>query len=258
MAADRPPLPEPLLTESATDVDAEEVGEKEFEANVATVGARSGGARATLASLEVEWRLLQEFGVRLEPSYARVVDPGGVTARDRFGFGGALALGLFHDFARDLHVQAELLGRTPESANERVFEPGESELPLAADVVSAVRAGFWTIRATVGAEAGGSFAHAPLHTDMAALVYFANDWRFGFAGVEVRADWAREAPLVIAPDVVAITTPLGLPFSLSLALPVNLGAVPTATSYGIFMRLMLLAGRETEYGRDDEGRDRER
>jgi hypothetical protein len=255
LAADRPPLPEPLLTESTTDVDAEEAGELELEANAGSVGARSGFARATLTSLEVEWRPLRELGMRLEPSYARIVDPGAVTARDRLGIGGALALGLFHDFARDLHVQAELLGRTPESANERVFEPGESELPLAADLVSALRGGVWTIRATVGAEAGGAFAHAPLHTDMAALVYFANDWRFGFGGVEVRADWAREAPLVVGPDVVAIMTPLGLPFSLSLALPVNVGAGPTATSYGVFMRLMLLASRETEYGHDDERRD---
>jgi hypothetical protein len=249
MSAERPPLPESLLTESATDVDAEEAGEVEVEANLASVGARTGGARATLTSLEVEWRVLREVGLRLEPSYARLLGPGAASPRNRFGVAGALALGLFHDFGRDLHVQAELLGRTPDSANPHVFEPGETELPVAADLVTAIRSGRWTVRATVGGEAGGTFAHAPLHTDVALLSTFEHDWRFGFWGIEVRADWARESPLVIAPEVVAITAPVGLPFSLSLALPVNVGAGATATSYGIFMRLMLLADREVESAR---------
>jgi hypothetical protein len=249
LAAERAPLPESLLTESATDVDSAEAGEIEYEANAATVGARAGGARATLTSLEVEWRLLRELGLRLEPSYSHDVNEGGSGERNLFGFAGALAVGLFHDFAHDLHVQGELLGRTPESANAIVFEPGEPELPAAADLVGAVRRGHLTLRATVGVEAGGAVAHAPLHTDLALLTPFWNDERFGFFGVELRADWARTTPLVVAPDVVAITTPLGLPFSLSVALPVNIGASPTATSYGIFVRLMLLASRETEYGR---------
>src|SRR5260370_20256257 len=51
----RRPIPEALLTESTTDIDAEEAGELEFEANVAKSAARTGGARATLTSLEVEW-----------------------------------------------------------------------------------------------------------------------------------------------------------------------------------------------------------
>jgi hypothetical protein len=244
-------MPESLLTESATDVDAEEAGEVEVEANLANVGARTGGARATLTSLEVEWRVLREVGLRFEPSYARLLDPAAGAPRDRFGLAGALALGLFHDFARDIHVQAELLGRTLESANAHVFEPNEAELPLAADLVGAVRRGRWTVRTTVGGEAGGAFAHAPLHTDLALLNTFEQDWRFGFWGLEVRADWARESPLVIAPEVVAVTTPIGLPFTLSLALPVNVGAEATATSYGIFLRLMLLAAREVEYGRHE-------
>ncbi len=162
IAAERPPLPESLLTESATDVDAEEGGEIEYEANVATVGARAGGARAILTSLEVEWRVLREVGLRIEPSYARLVDSDAGGGRNQFGVAGALALGLLHDFARDLPVQAELLGRTPDSANARVFEPGETELPVAADIVAAVRSGRWTFRATVGAEAGGRLEHAPV------------------------------------------------------------------------------------------------
>ncbi|MGH7434325.1 MAG: hypothetical protein ACRENE_01470, partial [Polyangiaceae bacterium] len=108
---ERPPMPESLLVESVTDIDSADAGEAEYEANVASLGARSGGARETLASLEVEWRVLRELGLRFEPSYARVVAAGASRSDDRFGLAGALAVGVFHDFARDAHVQIELLGR---------------------------------------------------------------------------------------------------------------------------------------------------
>jgi hypothetical protein len=248
VTSERPPLPEALLTESATDVDAEDAGEVEYEANLATVGARRGGARTALTSIEVEWRALRQVGLRLEPSYAFVTD--GAATRQQPGVSGAVALGLFHDFPRDIHVQAELLGRTVDSANALVFEPGETELPFAADLVSAVRRGRWTLRATVGAEAGGEFAHAPLHTDMAILRPFTDDEGLtSFFGIEIRADWARKAPLVIAPDVVAVMAPLGLPFSLSVALPVNVGASANDPSMGILVRLMWLASREMQESR---------
>ena len=242
----RAPLPEALLTESATDIDAEEAGELEFEANAGSMGARAGGRRATFTSLEVEWRVLREVGLRLEPSYARIPGVGGSEGSDDFGVGGALAFGLFHDFPRDLHLQAELVARTPEGGDARIFEPSEAELPFAADLVAAARTGRWTWRGTIGAEAGGSFAHAPAHTDLVVLTPFADDARFGFFGLEVRADWARAAPLVLAPDIVAVAVPLGLPFTLSVALPVNVGAGATDPSYGIFVRLMLVTSREVE------------
>jgi hypothetical protein len=245
---ERPPLPESLLVESVTDIDSAEAGETEYEANVGSLGARSGGAHAAVASLEVEWRVLRELGIRLEPSFTRAVATGGSPARDRYGFAGALALGLLHDFEHDAHLQLELLGRTPNDFDEHEIEPGEEELPAAIDLVSAVRRGPLTLRATAGAEVGGAFAHAPVHTDGALLLPFSGDGRFGFFGLEIRADWARPAPVILAPDVVALTTPLGLPFSLSLALPVNVGAGATDVSYGVFLRLMLMTSRELEYG----------
>jgi hypothetical protein len=155
------------------------------------------------------------------------------------------------DFPRDLHLQAELAARTPESTNARVFEPGEAELPVAADLISAIRRGRWTFRLTAGAEAGGHAAHAPLHTDAAILTRFTGEGQLGLFGIEMRADWAREAPLVIAPEVVAATGSVGLPFTLSLALPVNVGASGTDPSYGVFFRLMILSGRESGYARGE-------
>lgn len=240
----RRPLPEALLTESTTDIDAEEAGELEWEANLARIGARMGGANATLTGLEVEWRVLKELGFRIEPSYAQTVDAGASAPRTFAGVGGALAFGLFHDFTRGLHVQGEIAGRTPESANAALFEPGESELPFAADLLGAIRLDRWTLRATVGGEAGGAFAHAPVHTDLALQTGLGPEERFGFVGFELRADWAREAPLVVAPEIVADAAPIGLPFRLGLALPVNVGADATTPSYGLFLRLILLIGRD--------------
>jgi hypothetical protein len=243
---ERPPLPESLLTESATDVDAAQAGEIEFEANLVAVGARSGGTHAMVASVEAEWRVLRDVGLRLEPSYAWVVHRSG---RSEFGVSGAIALGVLHDLRQDVHAQVELLGRTAESVDSTILSPEETVLPYALDFVGAARRGRWTLRATIGVEAGGHFEYAPVHTDAALLTPFLSDDRFGFFGVEVRADWARKTPLVIAPDFVAFTTPLGLPFSVSLALPVNIGAGATTASFGFFARLMWMADREAAHGR---------
>lgn len=235
------PLPEAVLTESATDIDAASRGEVEWELNQSVVGARSGGARSAATSLELEWRLLDAVGLRLEPTFDLASD--GIATHSEFGFAGALAVGLFHDFERDTHVQLELLGHTLEAA-PHAFEMSDAELPGAADLVAATRRGRLTLRATAGAEAFGSFAHAPLHTDLALLTGFLKNEQYGFMGLELRADWARQAPLVIAPEFVADGAPVGLPLRLSVALPFNVGARATSESFGVLLRLTLTTERE--------------
>jgi hypothetical protein len=238
----RRPFPEALLTESTTDIDAEDLGELEFELNAGRIAARTGGRSVAFTSMEVEWRFLQEMGLRLEPSYSRTADGMTGRAENDWGVAGAIARGLWHDRRCEVHLQAELLGRTPEAANARAFEPGETELPFAADLLGAVRRGPWTVRATVGAEAGGSFAHAPLHTDLALLAELPGDKRYGFLAFEARADWARKWPVVLAPEIEANAAPIGLPFRLGLALPVNVGADSTRASYGLFVHLLWITG----------------
>jgi hypothetical protein len=238
----RPPLPEPVLTESATDIDAESAGEMEWEANASVLGARHGGARTATLSVELEWRVLRELGLRLEPSFERSTN--GLESEQVIGATGALAFGLFHDFARDIHVQLELLGHTTERSSY-TFETSDSELPAAADLLAAARWDRWTLRGTIGAEAFGPFAHAPLHTDAAVLTGFLPNERYGFIALEVRADWARKTPVVIAPEVVADGSPLGIPLLLGAALPFNLGASDTAESFGILLRLVLISERES-------------
>jgi len=235
------PLPEAVLTESATDVDAVSRGELEWELNLSVLGAREGGARSAATTLELEWRVLDELGLRLEPTLEHFSD--GIAASTEPGFAGALAFGLLHDFERDTHVQLELLAHTRESA-PHAFETSDTELPAAADLVAATRRGRLTLRATAGAEAFGAFAHAPLHTDLALLTGLLRDERYGFVALDVRADWARRAPCVIAPEFVADGSPLGIPLRLSLALPVNVGARTTTESFGFLLRLTLTTERE--------------
>ncbi|HSU40399.1 MAG TPA: hypothetical protein VLJ38_12560, partial [Polyangiaceae bacterium] len=235
------PLPEAVLTESATDIDAVEHGELEWELNLSVLGAREGGARSAATSVELEWRMLDELGLRLEPTLERFSD--GLTASTEAGFAGALAFGLFHDFERDTHVQLELLAHTLESA-PHAFEMSDAELPGAADLVAATRRGRFTLRATAGAEAFGSFVHAPLHTELALLTGILRDERYGFVALDVRADWARRAPFVIAPEFVADGSPLGIPLRLSAALPFNVGARSTSESFGLLLRLTLTTERE--------------
>lgn len=238
----RPPLPEAVLTESATDIDSIEAGELEWEANAEVLGARHGGARTTTTSLEVEWRIFEELGLRLEPTFEE--SSSGATSEHEAGVAGALAFGLFHDFARDEHLQLELLAHTTNIA-EHGFETSDAELPGAADLVGAVRRGRFTFRGTLGVEAFGPIAHAPLHTDLAVLTGFLPDEQYGFFGLDVRADWARPQPLVVAPEFVADISRLGIPLRLSAALPYNVGARVTAESFGILLRLTLLSERET-------------
>jgi len=241
---DRPQLPESILVESATDIDAAEGGELECELNAGRLGAHSGGAQSAQASLEVEWRALRELGARFEPSFSEERDSIGRSRRRQLDVRGALALALWHDFARDRHLQLELLGRSRDTTSG--FDPAETELPFALDLVGAQRFGRWTVRSTVGAEAGGAFARLPLHTDAALLTGVTRDESYGFFALDARADWARRAPLVLAPEVIAVLTRVGLPFRLGVSLPVHVGSSAIEPSYGLLLRLSLLTGREAE------------
>jgi hypothetical protein len=204
--------------------------------------ARAGGATTALASLELEWRILKQLGMRIEPSYARTSAGGTTVPAESFGVSGAVAFGLWHDPEGEVHVQGELLARTPDGTTATVFEPSETELPVAADLLVAVRRGLWTLRATAGAEAGGAYAHAPMHTDCAVLMGILPDERFGFVGLEARADWAREAPFVVAPEFVSDAVSVGVPVRHGVALPVNLGVDAMRASYGMFLRLQWVTG----------------
>jgi hypothetical protein len=250
---DRPPLPEPIFTESTTDIDGYEPGEIEFDANGATMAARRGGARVLQATFEVEWKIWSRLGVRLEPGFSRARDElttAAATAtstsfHDAFGFRAAAAWSLLHDFPRDLHVQIEASQRFADDApGASRTEPGEAPLPFSADLKAAIRWADWTLRTSVGAEAGGTPAHAPFRAQAAILRPLTSEMRFGFFGLEMDADWGRPDPVILAPNVWADVTPIGLPFRMGVAIPIVVGAPDTVPAMGIYLRLLFLTSRE--------------
>ena len=229
------PMPEQILTESITDIDAIEAGETEFAFNAQTLRARQGGARAWQASVEAEWRATSHLGLRLEPSYANLAEEG----RSReFGLQAAAAWGLIHDFQRDFHVQIEATARL--TGNEKPFEsqPGDSSSPYSAGVRVGKRFGSWTFRPGAGAEVGATPAHAPLWFGMGILYELGAAGALGFVGIEMDADGGRQTPLIVAPDFMVDMKPIGLPFRLGFAVPYVVGADRREPSIGFYLRLL--------------------
>ena len=245
---ERPPLPEPIFTESTTDIDGYEPGEIEFDLNGSEAVARRNGARVLLTSVEMEWKVWNRLGVRLEPSFASAREELAPSSTTGFGFRGAAGWNLVHDFRHDFHLQIEAAERfvddTPYAFR---IQPGEAPLPFSADLKAAVRALGWTLRASVGTEAGGAFAHAPFRLQAALMHPFTREMRFGFFGVEMEADWGRPDPVVVAPNVWADVTPVGLPARLGIALPVVVGAPDTFPAVGVYLRLLILTSREASF-----------
>ena len=232
----RPPLPEQILTESITDLDAIKPGETEFAVNGQTLRATQGGARAFQTGIEAEWRATSHLGLRLEPSYASLIEEG---RSNEFGLQAAAAWGLLHDFAHDFHVQVEATARFTRDDRPYESQPGDFSLPFAAGVRVGKRFGPVTLRPGVGAEIGATAAHLPIWFGMGALYELGEGGRYGFAGVELDADGGRQTPFIVAPDFMVDMKMIGLPFRLGIAIPYVPGAPATEPSLGIYLRLIV-------------------
>jgi hypothetical protein len=241
----RPPLPEPIFTESTTDIDGYAPGEIEFDVNGAESVARRNGARLLQTSVEMEWKVWSRLGVRLEPSFSSSRVELASSSENAFGFRGAAGWNLLHDFRHDFHLQVEASERFVDDA-PYVFrdQPGESPLPFSADLKAAIRLIGWTLRTSAGVEAGAAPAHAPIRFQAALLHQFASEIRFGFFGLEVDADLGRPNPVVLAPNIWADVTSVGLPVRIGIGIPLGVGAPETAPAAGVYLRLLILTSRE--------------
>jgi hypothetical protein len=243
-------MPEPIFTESVTDLDGYDAGELEFEVNGFDFRALRGGALDLQASAEAEWLVTRRLGVRLEPFVAGSRDGTRTSLEKAYGAGAAISWKLVQDYVHDFHVQAELSGRAPWDSATSV-EPGDSPLPLTFDIRSGIREGRCTVRGSVGGGVGASVAHVPVRASLAVLTPLGPSERFGFIGMEADVDGARAYPVVLALDVVPELSPLHLPFRLGLAIPWAVGVESTQPSIGLLLRLFWESPEEQAYG---EGR----
>jgi hypothetical protein len=105
------------------------------------------------------------------------------------------------------------------------------------------------LRNSLGFSAGSASAHIPLRGSAALLTDIEASGRFGFWGVEVDADGARQNPVVVAFELVPNLAPSGVPFALGFALPYVVGADGTTPSFGFFVHLLYESEREQEFAR---------
>jgi hypothetical protein len=106
-AEGRPPLPEPILNETTTDLDGTDPGEVEIEANTSMLRSRVGRAFDLQLSPEFEMLLTRHLGARVEPFFERTASAG-QEPTDSGGISGGLSWKLLQDFKDDFHLQAEI------------------------------------------------------------------------------------------------------------------------------------------------------
>lgn len=166
--------------------------------------------------MEVEWRALDRLGLGVDVGVVgQPGGPAGVSAQV------AASFSLLHDQVHGLHLQLEGTLRVLEAEGAlEAADLGDGTLPA----WLGVRGGLWlgplALRTLVGLGLGGTSAHAvPLRAQAALLWPLGGGGRIGTVGVEADGDWARRAPLVLAPDLILDGAPWGMPLRLAVAVP---------------------------------------
>ena len=233
----RSPIPEPIFSETVTDIDGTENGELELSADGGGVRSRQGGGQLQLAGIEAEWLATSHLGLRLEPGIVRTAGPG-TAPRTDVGVGTTASWKLVTDLPNDFYLQAEVGADWP-PGSDRSPSPDQPGLPFAFDMRAAFRRGLWTFRGSLGTGVGGSSAYAPVRASLAVLVSFERSSRTGYFGLETLADGTWLSPVFAAPNLVADLSPLGLPVRFGVAVPWSPGAGATQPSLGIYFRLIV-------------------
>jgi hypothetical protein len=207
----RPPLPEPLIAESITNIDGTQAGELEFDVEALLLRHSTGETTSGLG-VEAEWRATRHLGLAVEAAVSRTASDEPTLGQVRAG----LAWSLGHDLARDFHVQAEATARFGGDDEERAEGPLELPHPYSAGLRAALRSGPLTLRAGMGAAFGGG---ASLFVHLAALRTFGGSALRGFAGLEVNANVGAGAPLSFVPQVVFTVPLFSAPVDVGLGAP---------------------------------------
>ncbi len=232
-------MPEPLIGETITDIDGYEAGELEVDLAGVAQPARNGGAGAWSGSLEMEWRATARVGLGLEVGLRGPLGAAVAGGAQAVSLRPAASLVLLHDPAHDFHLMAEASAQLEEEGG-LPSEPGDPALPARFGLRAGLRQGFLTLRAGAGLGVGsGSARRVPLRSGLAVLLGIGPAGRFGFAGVEVDADWARRTPLLLAPQLVVDAKTLGMPALLGLALLLRLDPESHEPRLGFLLRVMV-------------------
>jgi hypothetical protein len=227
-------MPEPLLTESITDLDGTRAGDVEIDVSTSAL-RRETGAGQWQSSVEVEWRALERLGLALDLAVGRALDSATVISVRP-----AASWVLMHSQSLDCHLMAELSGRISSEGTEDVQDPGEGALPLSGGLRFGIRNGWLTVRTFLGAGAGSHSAHAvPLRAQAAVLAEFGREGRLGFAGFEADTDWARRTPLTLAANLILRGGTVHVPFDLGIAVPWTPQSRYGDASVGVLVRLIL-------------------
>jgi hypothetical protein len=227
---ERPPMAEPLISETITDIDGTDVGEGEFDATA--IGFYRGIGSYGAGELEMEIKLTRRFGValNLEPSGDNQNAIGGLAVRVGASFG------LWHDLRHDFHLQAEATARVFElDFTEGTADPQQS--PYRFGFRAGWRRGRLTLRSGAGVAIHGTES-VPLWFDFAAL----GEWGtrdISFAGVELVTDWSVRVPMLVIPEVAIAVRLAGRPLRIGAGLPIGIGYRTSDFSVGGLLRLIL-------------------
>jgi len=224
-------MPEPVLGESITDIDASKAGELEVDLT-ASVG-HSGGTRVWQGSVEVESRVTNRLGLEIElgHSFASVPEPGLVLRL-------AASWSLVHLDGIGFHGQAELSARLAGQIEEGP-NLGEPRLPYSAGFRFGLDRNWYTLRLGIGAATGEApSAHAiPAWASATVLFNFGRS-RWGSLGLDSAADWTRPNPFTLAPTFILNGHGLHIPGTVAV---VGLYGIPGGNQdawFGLLVRVI--------------------
>jgi hypothetical protein len=232
-------LPEAIIEENITDIDANESGTLEIDySGVLLAPHHAGVAGAWNMQLEAEWRALDRLGLAAELATGAKTDGFAPKAPSLFGGRAAASYVVVRDFERQLFLQAEGTARFDAGDDPNFADLSEPALPYTAGLRWATRVRAFTLRAAATGEGGGSFAHAPVRGSFVLLWDFPIATSYVDVGTEAIADWARTSPFVMVPEVLVLAPMFGRHVRFGLGAPLTLGAKGDDGAWGIAFRIV--------------------
>jgi hypothetical protein len=228
----RAPMPEPLVFETATDIDSLQSGELEVDI-VGSAQRRADDGSGWSTAVSLESRVTSRFGFEAELGAA-----GPFSSAEAAGWSGRLTTSfvVLHDVGRDLHLQLE--ASAGHDGSLLFDQPGDPALPYLAGIRWGVRWARFTLRGGLDSVFGGRAAHAPFLGDVETLVQWAAPELPSYAGLELGPDLARAAPFDVIPEIAFGFRFAFVPAHVGIALPVMLNTRGSITSTSTFLRIV--------------------